>query len=328
MRFVIFGAGAVGGVIGGRLAQHNHDVVLLARGPHLDALRAGGLRLLDGDGAVTLDVPVAGHPAEVDWRPGDVVLLTVKSQHTVAALGALAEHAPPTIPVVCAQNGVQNERMALRRFANVHALCVMLPSTHLEPGVVEAGRGPVTGTLDLGRYPAGVDEVDGAVAAALSSATFLSEPRPDAMAWKYRKLLLNLGNAIQALCGLDPETADLYRQARAEGRTVLDAAGIAVVDGEADRARRHEMGQSRWAPRPGGGSSWQSLTRGAGSIETDYLNGEIVLLGRLNGVPTPVNEVLQQQANAAARAGAPPGSLSVAELTRLVHEAGAAAGTA
>jgi 2-dehydropantoate 2-reductase len=325
MRFVIFGAGAVGGVIGGRLAQHGHDVVLLARGDHLDVLRRDGLRLVDGDGATTLRLPAAGHPGEIDWRPGDVVILAVKSQHTVAALNALAEHAPDDIPLVCAQNGVQNERMALRRFARVHAMCVMCPSTYLEPGVVESGRGPVSGTLDVGRYPGGVDEVDGAVAAALAASTFLSVPRPDIMRWKYAKLLLNLGNAVQAVCGLDPATLDLFRQARDEGRAVLDAAGIAVTGAEEERARRAEMGDNRFAAEGDrrGGSSWQSLQRGAGSIETDYLNGEIVLLGRLHGVPTPVNAVLQRLANDAARLGRAPGSRAVAAVQAEIDRAAA-----
>ena len=68
---------------------------------------------------------------------------------------------------------------------------------------------------------------------------------------------------------------------------------------------------------PGGSSSWQSLSRGTGSIEADYLNGEIVLLGRLHGVPTPVNEALQRLANAFARQGRRPGSLAPAELSVL-----------
>jgi 2-dehydropantoate 2-reductase len=59
-----------------------------------------------------------------------------------------------------------------------------------------------------------------------------------------------------------------------------------------------------------GGSSWQSLARGTGSIEADFLNGEIVLLGREHGVPTPVNEALQRLANQAAREGSAPGSMT------------------
>ena len=69
--------------------------------------------------------------------------------------------------------------------------------------------------------------------------------------------------------------------------------------------------------RRGGGSSWQSLTRGTGSIEADYLNGEIVLLGREHGVPTPVNELLQRLANQFARERRAPGSITAGELAAL-----------
>ena len=70
-------------------------------------------------------------------------------------------------------------------------------------------------------------------------------------------------------------------------------------------SRPREAGER---PR-GGSSSWQSLARGSGSIEADWLNGEVVLLGRMHGVPTPVNEALQRLANEMAANGAAPGSL-------------------
>jgi len=66
-----------------------------------------------------------------------------------------------------------------------------------------------------------------------------------------------------------------------------------------------------------GGSSWQSLTRGTGSIEADFLNGEIVLMGRERGIPVPVNEVLQRLANQAARERRPPGSATPDEVLAL-----------
>jgi 2-dehydropantoate 2-reductase len=69
----------------------------------------------------------------------------------------------------------------------------------------------------------------------------------------------------------------------------------------------------------GGGSSWQSLARGTGSIEADHLNGEIVLLGRLHGVPTPVNELARRLVNGAARSLVPPGSLTPAELLKMLE---------
>ncbi len=75
----------------------------------------------------------------------------------------------------------------------------------------------------------------------------------------------------------------------------------------------------------GGGSSWQSLARGTGSIEADFLNGEVVLMGRLHGVPTPVNAVLQQVAGELARQGAAPGSVPLAVLEARVAGAPGAA---
>ena len=141
------------------------------------------------------------------------------------------------------------------------------------------------------------------------------------MRWKYAKLLNNLGNAVDALCGPDPEAPSAADAGRgSEGAECLAAAGIDAVTPEDDAARRGDRFQ--WngdaaRSRPGA-SSWQSLARGTGSIEADYLNGEIVLLGRLYGVPTPVNLLLQQTAARAAREGIAAGSMRVDELLQMV----------
>jgi 2-dehydropantoate 2-reductase len=321
MRFVVYGAGAVGGVVGGRLAQAGHEVVLIARGDHHDAIRDDGLRLVAPDAEpVTLSIPVASHPAGVDFRDDDVVLMAMKSQHTGKALSALNATAPASVSVVCVQNGVANEPAALRLFADVYGVCVVLPALHLDPGVVEASAAPVTGILDLGAFPHGVGARAEEIAAAFGSATFESVPRDDIMRWKYGKLLNNLGNAVDALCGPDPDGRKVQALAWTEGAAVLAAAGIPYVGPEEDAARRGEGFQWNDAAarsRPGA-SSWQSLARGTGSIEADYLNGEVVLLGRLHGVPTPVNLVLQRVAAEAAREGRRPGSLPVAELIQML----------
>jgi 2-dehydropantoate 2-reductase len=317
MRFVVFGAGAVGGVVGGRLAQHGHEVVLIARGAHHDAMRARGLHLQSPDDDVRLDIPVAKSPADVGVGAGDVVLLAMKSHDTPAALEALASSSPPGTPVVCLQNGVENERAALRVFPNVYGICVMLPATHLVPGAVRAHSAPVTGILDIGRYPSGTDSTAVAVAEALRASTFVSEPRADIMRWKYSKLLMNLANAVEALCGR-PVAGPLTDRVRDEGEAALRAAGIDFVSEEDDRARRGDLVQMLpVAGEPhGGGSSWQSVARGLGSIETDYLNGEIVLLGRLFGVPTPANAAVQRAAVEHARERRPPGAVSQEEFLR------------
>ena len=317
MRFLVYGAGAIGSAIGGRLFEAGHDVTLVARGDHLRALRDDGLTLVSPDDSAVLRPPTVGHPAEADLRDGDVVILAMKSQDTVAAVTDLARHAPPGVCVLCAQNGVDNERVALRFFPHVYAVAVMLPATHLQPGVVVVHLAPTTGLLDLGRYPDGVDAVAEEVSAALSGATFGSVARPDIMSWKYRKLILNLGNAVEAVCG--PEAArstPLVRMARAEGEACLQAAGIDAVSIDEDKARRGDVFRLRTVPghERGGGSSWQSLARGLPTVETDYLTGEIVLLGRLHGVPTPVNELLQRLANRMAAEGTAPGSVAAADV--------------
>jgi 2-dehydropantoate 2-reductase len=321
MRFVVYGAGAIGGVVGGRLAEAGHDVVLIARGDHHDAIRDGGLRLVAPDAEpLTLSIPVVSHPAGLDFRDDDVVLLGMKSQHTGKALSALSATAPPSISVVCLQNGVANEPAALRLFDAVYGICVVLPALHLEPGVVEASAAPVTGILDVGAFPTGIGRRAEEIAAALRASTFESVARDDIMRWKYGKLLNNLGNAVDALCGPDPDARVVSRRAWSEGAMVLETAGIAFVGPEEDSARRGEGFQwnSEAARTRPGGSSWQSLARGTASIEADYLNGEIVLLGRLHGVATPVNLTLQRLAGAAAREGRRPGTFPAAELIRML----------
>jgi 2-dehydropantoate 2-reductase len=315
MRFVVLGAGAVGGVVGGRLAQHGHDVVLVARGAHGTAIACDGLLVRSPDDEVRVPIEVVTHPDELTLDGDDVVLLAVKGQDTHRALQALAG-GPPDLAVACLQNGVDNERQVLRRTPNTYAVPVVLPATYLRPGVVDASSAPVTGILDVGRYPTGVDERAEAISAAFASSTFSSVTNPTVMRFKWSKLLMNLGNALEAAIGPIGHGSDLYSAARAEAETVIAAAGIDCASPAEDAARRGDLVSLRrvGGERRGGGSSWQSLARGTGSIEADLLNGEIVLLGRLHGVPTPVNELLQVVAHELARAKAPPGSLSEADL--------------
>jgi 2-dehydropantoate 2-reductase len=320
MRYIVIGAGAVGGTIGARLFQGGHEVVLVARGAHYEALRSGGLRLFTPDATVTLDIPAADGPVPV--RDDDVLILATKSQDTISALAPWPGH----LPVVCAQNGVDNERTVLRRFERVYGMCVWLPATHLEPGQVAASGHPHSGMLHIGRYPQGGDELSKQIAADLTQSGFAGVDSPDVMRWKYGKLLGNLGNAVEALCGRAPGHESVARRARAEGRAVLDAAGIGYPTTEEERAVRGDRVQvvPIEGMERGGGSSWQSLARSSGSIEADYLNGEIVLIARENGIDAPVNEVLRREANRFARERRAPGSMPVEEATRLIDERSAA----
>jgi 2-dehydropantoate 2-reductase len=240
----------------------------------------------------------------------------MKSQDTAAALTALAATKAPSTPIFCAQNGVENERAALRFFPNVYGVCVMCPAVHLEPGVVQAYSTPVPGILHLGRFPSGADDIATRAAAALRDATFASEPRTDIMRWKYTKLLMNLGNAAEAAFALSDARNTVATRAREEGAAVLRVAGIDFASNEEDAALRGDTLRIRpiGDARRGGGSSWQSLERRTGAVESDYLNGEIVSVARLNGIPAPVNEALAQLCTAMARDGAAPGSRSADEF--------------
>jgi 2-dehydropantoate 2-reductase len=313
----MFGAGAIGGVVGARLHQAGYDVRLIARGAHRDVIAAHGLTLETPRERVSLRIPVVGSPDELELGPADVVLLATKSQHTAEALQELRDAAPPDTPIVCLQNGVENERLALRMFARVYGALVMAPTAHLVPGVVQSFGTERSGAIDVGCYPEGADALCTEVCEALSAARFSSHPREQIMSYKYAKLLGNLANVIEVICGPGTDASGLIERTREEGRQVLRAAGIAFeVEDVADiRARweRWGVGEIDGQPR-GGGSTWQSIVRGARSVETDYLNGEIVLRGRELGVPTPVNELLQALGHETARGLHSPGWLSADQV--------------
>jgi 2-dehydropantoate 2-reductase len=323
MRIVVVGAGAVGGVVAANLAMAGTPVVAVARGEHGRVMRDAGMRYESPSGTTVVELPVATTVGGVGFTGDDVIMLAVKGQDTVGVLNDLRAAGVVDQPIVCMQNGVENERQALRLFPNVYGMVVMLPADHHSPGVVRVWTAPSSGLLDLGRYPHGIDDLGVQLAATLEAATFGSIPREDIMAWKYRKLLMNLGNAIEAVCGREGFER-LHALVQAEGEAVLAAAGITVVSAEVDRARRGDALQIQpvgGEQRRAGGSTWQSLRRGTGTVETDHLTGEIVLLGRLHDVPTPANRALQQLSAEMARNGEPPASRSVDDVLRAIDAA-------
>jgi 2-dehydropantoate 2-reductase len=189
-------------------------------------------------------------------------------------------------------------------------------AARLVPGVVRAYSAPTTGRIDVGRYPSGVDDVAIEVANVLRAARFASEADPEVMRWKYAKLLMNLGNAVEAACGKDSRFSDLSARAMEEGMACCRAAGIAFGSDDEMKARIEGVVEIRpvaGEPHPGG-STWQSLKVGAESVETDYLNGEIALLGRMYAVPTPVNDLLQSTVRTMVVQRLAPGALDLAHF--------------
>ena len=328
MRAIVYGIGAIGGTVAAALALAGREVAGIARGAQLEAVRAGGLLLRTPDGAARARFPCVADPREIHWRPDDAVLLTMKTQDTASALERLRAAGVAEQPVFCVQNGVANERMALRRFPNVHGVTVMMPASFTDPGEVAAFSTPRRGIFDVGRFPRGSDAADRALAAELEAAGIAAFVDDEVMASKYGKLLLNLGNVVEAALGPDVARGRFAALLRAEGEAVLAAAGIAWRDvGAADPRRDTLMRQAEVAgARRSGGSTTQSLARGTGSVETDWLNGEIVLLGRLAGVPTPANGYFLGLGARLAREGRGPGAVPLAEVEAGLAALGVAAG--
>src|SRR5262245_8854003 len=241
MRYIIYGAGGIGGAIGARLFQGGHEVVLICRGEQITAIQQRGLTLKTPKETVQLPLRAVGHPAELKFTENDVVLLTMKSQDTEGALRDLERAGGGEVPIICAQNGVDNERMAARRFSRVYGMVVVMPATYREPGVVLNHSSPVEGVLDTGCYPSGVDSLITQIAADLTACGFSAKPDPHIMRWKYAKLLTNLQNALQAACGLDFREREFAHKVRDEGLACLRAAGIDAAPQDEFRRRMAEV---------------------------------------------------------------------------------------
>ncbi|HVC39816.1 MAG TPA: 2-dehydropantoate 2-reductase N-terminal domain-containing protein [Candidatus Dormibacteraeota bacterium] len=318
----MIGAGAVGGLVSARLHESGADVTVVARGPQYRTIRASGLLVVDPERARRIKLRVISSLAEAPLHPDDVLLIAVKSQDIPSVLLELVAARPSShLNLVVLGNGMEGDRTALRLFPRVQSTCLMCPVSHLSPGVVKVRCSPVPGVVDIGRYPAGIDSVTTAVSSALKKAGFESQTRSDIVRWKWGKLLINLGNAVEAICGPEARDGWLVKEAVSEARACFAATHIEFVEPRRLRARERaylaDIGELR--ERSSGGSSWQSLQRSTGSIETDFLNGEVVLLGRMQGVPTPVNELLQRVARQMAQRRARPGSVPETALRSALH---------
>jgi len=323
---VIIGAGAIGGAVGGLLAQSGSEVLLVARGDHGRTMIDKGLTLRCPDGTFTVPAPTVTGPDGVRLRADDVLVLATKTHQADAAINQWADvevydgdrligRAADQLPILTALNGVASEEIALRYFDRVYAVCVWFPAVMIDPGEVIVRGAPLRGVFHIGRFGQPSDQAADAALLKTVQTDWLAAGckvvlPDDVMAWKYRKLIGNLGNAFQALLGANGGADELVEAARAEARQVLDAAGITVTPDDEERAARQDAAQVRpvpGAPAELGGSSWQSLIRGSGTIETDYLNGEIALIGRRIGHPAPVNARITALARRAARCRLRPG---------------------
>ncbi|MFC1965616.1 ketopantoate reductase family protein [Chloroflexota bacterium] len=328
MRAVIYGAGAIGGAVGGYLALAGNDVILIGRPGHVDTINKHGLKFVTPAGTHTLHLPAVADPDQINFGADDVVLLCVKSQdtdETIHALRAVTED----IPVFCLQNGVRNEEIAFRYFPRTYGARVSVGGIFLTNGEVVSDSSP-PGFLIIGRYPTGVDSLVEAVATSLRAAGFSVMVTPDVMPYKWGKLMRNLGNAVGAITDATGDDNNrIAEAARQEAREVLAQAGINwtwVVAEEAvpkqperpAQQRNNKDVEAKMRPRRAQNSTWQSLARQQGTVETEFLNGEIVRLAKKLGLQAPINEALVHITQQMATKRELPGKYTPSELLKLV----------
>lgn len=196
-------------------------------------------------------------------------------------------------------------------------MVVLFPASFIEPGLVLNYASDGGGLLEAGRYPTGTDEIIEQTMRDLSVSGFRGEVEPNITRWKYTKLIRNLGAAFAGVFGPGADTAGLRQKIEAEAWACYRAAGIDAASREEEvelgRDPGFEMADIEGHP-PFASSVWQGMMRGAQTVETDYINGEIALLGALHSVPTPYNRALQQTAVRCAREQLRPGTVTIRDL--------------
>ena len=286
LKVAVMGAGAVGCYYGGMLARAGHDVVLIARAQHAEAVERGGLRLE----TTTFDERVR-LSASTDPRSAvgaELVLFSVKSTDTESAGAQLRPYLAPGVPVLCLQNGVDNaDRLRTVLPPRQVAAAVVYVATEMAgPGHVKHhGRGelviePCIGAEDIAQVliAAGVpSEVSGNVRGAL-----------------WTKLVINCAyNAVSAIAQQPYGEAVRGEGVKDAMRDVVDEClAVAKAEGVRLPGDVHAAVQQIAQSMPSQYSSTaQDLARGKRS-EIDYLNGLVVRRGQALGIATPANRVL------------------------------------
>lgn len=317
MKLCVFGAGAVGGYLAVLLARAGADVSLVARGPHLAAIRGRGLTLLAGEDAVGVDVPATDDPAELGKQ--DLVIVTLKAHAIPAAVQGIRTLLDRHTSVVSAVNGIPwwyfhglDSRFGERHVESVdpdgaiwngigpeRAIgCVVYPSVEVvEPGVV---RHLSDNRMILGEPQGDRSERVVQLAALFMAAGIKAPVRPRLRNDIWMKLWGNLAfNPLSALThatldvlATDPGTRRIAAAMMREGQGVGEALGARfAIDVDRRIAGAAQVGAHRT-------SMLQDFDLGR-PLETDALVGSVQELGALTGVATPtidmVHALLQQK---------------------------------
>lgn len=314
-RIGVMGAGAVGSFYGAMLARAGHQVMLIGRPAHVQAIQRDGLKLEMGGTTHTVRLQASSDPAGL--RVAELVLCCVKSGDTEAAALQMAPHLDASTWVMSLQNGVDNAEVLARHLpCRVMPMVVYVAAGLSEPGVVRHfGRGD----LAIGALPNGTHSSQPewptlqALVELFAGAQVPLRIVPDTAVELWAKLLLNCAyNAISALAQMPyaklaarPDIVALQHDIVHEVIAVAAAAGVALpLDASLQAVARIASSMPQQLS-----STAHDLARHKPS-EIDHLNGYIARRGQELGVPTPVNRTLHalvklvESGNAAGNAGA------------------------
>lgn len=305
MKICVFGAGAIGGYMGAKLAQAGADVSLVARGPHLAAMQANGLTLIEESGQTTVPVTVSEDPN--DLGPQDYVIVTLKAHSVPPVVDKMQPLIGPETTIVSGVNGVpwwyfhkiggplEGTRLASvdpgdaqwNGFGPDRVLgCVVYPAAEVsEPGVVKHIEG---NRFSLGEPDGSKSDRAMALSKALSAAGLKAPVRPKLRDEIWVKLWGNLSfNPISALTHAtldvlctDPDTRTVARNMMLEAQEIAEKLGVKFP---IDVDRRIQGGADVGTHRT---SMLQDLDAGR-PMEIDALVGSVQELGRVTDTPTP-----------------------------------------
>jgi 2-dehydropantoate 2-reductase len=293
VRILVYGAGGVGVFFGALLARAGRDVHFVARGAHLEALRARGLRIkstLIGD----VDVPrVSVYPRAADSGRADLVLVCVKTHQTESILDDLTEAIGDNTVVIPLQNGVESDEQLAARFGRSRVLpaAVYVGATLDEPGVVSQA---APARISIGARPGFDERRLAAIHETLAATGQVVQVSPDIQRERWRKLMWNASfNTVSAVTLRTPAELLALAETRALLMAIMSEV-VAVARAQGIDLQRSDVDEHiAWTERASGIRTSTMVDRERGrTMEADALIGVVVRKGREAGVTTPASETL------------------------------------
>jgi 2-dehydropantoate 2-reductase len=293
MKIAVMGAGGMGGWFGAKLVAAGNEVVFIARGAHLEALRSNGLTVSGAESLHLIDIVATDRPADIG--PVDAVLFCVKLYDTEPAAKAIIPLLGPNTCVVTVQNGVESADGIGQVIGDGRTLAgaAYFPANIAAPGeIAYVGRIAGKPHIAFGEPGAGPSERAHVLADTYRAAGIDADVCDDTDSMIWEKFCLVSGtSAATALTRQtvgsvrsDPDTRWMLQEAIGEAARVGRKLGIALPDDVESRTLSFIDNN----PPSGKSSQLVDLERGR-RLELEGLSGAVIRLGRQTGIPTPVH---------------------------------------